>query len=305
MTQKSKTVLFFGSGPVAAHSLELLAKHTPIEAVVTKPSTYDEMAAVTDAPTYAVSNKSELDTLIRAQNFHSELGIVIDFGIIISRAVIDAFPKGIINSHFSLLPGLRGADPISFAILSGQEKTGVSIMLIDEKMDEGPLLAVGEYELPAGITTPALTNGLINLSDSLLRKTLPKYLAGEISSSPQSEVARTIGYSTEPSYTRKLTKVDGVLDWHKPAKQLEREIRAFLDWPKSRTKLGDVDVVITASEVADIQGLQPGQIHIKDKEIIVGCGNNTALSLTMLKPAGKKEMPASSFLAGYKSRILR
>ena len=142
------SIVFFGSGPVAAKSLSLLAENFEIESIITKPATVGEMTAALarTVPVFAVSNKAELDKLISETSFKSQLAILIDFGIIVSRHVIDAFSHGIINSHFSVLPEWRGADPISFAILSGQAKTGVSLMLLDEGMDTGKILVTKKHE---------------------------------------------------------------------------------------------------------------------------------------------------------------
>src|SRR5262249_45964550 len=156
------------------------------------------------------------------------------FGIIVSQKTIDYFPLGIINSHFSLLPQWRGADPITFSILSGQKQTGVSLMLLVAAMDEGPLLSQGVYDIEPDETTPSLTDSLIKLSHALLVDALPRYAAGDITARSQEVVAQMMGIPTEPSYSRKLTKEDGIIDWKKPAEQIEREIRAFADWPKSR-----------------------------------------------------------------------
>src|SRR5690606_13053936 len=122
-------VVFFGSGPVAAKSLENMLPDFEIVAVVTKPKPAHHrgnfpvinVAENNNLPLYRVTNKQELTELIRTKPFKSEVAILIDFGIIVSQEVIDYFPKGIINSHFSLLPEWRGADPITFAILSGQK----------------------------------------------------------------------------------------------------------------------------------------------------------------------------------------
>jgi methionyl-tRNA formyltransferase len=310
MTQKSKTVVFFGSGPVAAKSLELLIAHTPIEAVVTKPRLVHhrgdipvlETAKKLGIATYTPSNKRELSELFAQKPFSSTLGIVIDYGIIIAQEVIDYFPLSIINSHFSLLPEWRGADPISYAILSGQKKTGVSLMLISAGMDEGPIIAYGEYELSPTATTPLLTKDLIALSDGLLKFEVPRHFAGKTKPVDQLLAARTMGYSDIPSYSHKLTKEDGIIDWNKPADQLEREIRAFAEWPKSRIKMGEVDVVITASLVDTEQIGKPGEIIISGKELFVACGKDS-LKIVSLKPAGKNEMPAQAFLAGYRNRL--
>ena len=195
MTKTSNKIVFFGSGPVAAKSLALLLANFEVEAVVTKPTTKFEMQKVAkDVQVYTVSNKSELDTLVRSQKFESRLGVLIDFGIIVSSSVISSFPLGIVNSHFSILPEWRGADPINFAILSGQQETGVSLMLLVEAMDEGPLLIYSTYKLPPDITSIELTQNLIHISNDMLRHTIPEYQAGRIALTDQS---RTAGFVTQ------------------------------------------------------------------------------------------------------------
>src|SRR6185295_10299303 len=123
MKKTSEPILFFGSGPVAAASLDLLRTDFEIEAVITKPRPPHHrgdvpvlaLAEQADLPVLTAQNKAELDRLIERHSFQSKIGILIDFGIIVSQKVIDAFPLGIVNSHFSLLPKLRGADPITFS----------------------------------------------------------------------------------------------------------------------------------------------------------------------------------------------
>ncbi len=306
------SLVFFGSGPVAAESLRLLSQTFTVEAVVTKPSTEKMLQSVAGkAPVYCVENKQALDDLMKSQSFKSRVGVLIDFGIIVSQAVIDYFPKGIVNSHFSLLPKLRGADPISFAILEGVKKTGVSLMLLVQAMDEGPLIAVGEMKLNGNETTPSLTDSLVELSYSLLENTLPAYIQGNattinhhaITAVSQEESCKLRNEPYEPTYTRKLTKQDGQIDWHKPAQQIEREIRAFTGWPKSRSILGDIECVITRARVEKGAG-EPGVIEVRGKDILVYCGTDV-LCIESLKPAGKKDMTSEGFLAGYKQRMLK
>ena len=154
-TATKPTVVFFGSGPVAARSLELLLAHQEVEAIVTKPTTFQEMTDIAGSiPVYTVANRRELDELMSNETFKSTLGILIDFGIIVSKKVIDTFKLGIINSHFSVLPQWRGADPISFAILSGQPTTGVSLMLLDEGMDTGKILVTRSIPIFPDDNTP-------------------------------------------------------------------------------------------------------------------------------------------------------
>lgn len=293
----NNTVVFFGSGPVAAESLRLLKVHQTIEAVVTKPTTQKEMLAVSgNTPVLTVENRAELDKLIDEKKFISKLGVLIDFGIIVSQHVIDLFPFGIINSHFSLLPEWRGADPITFSILSGQEKTGVSLMMIDQGMDTGKLLTQKSLPVQEGTTTPQLTQQLVALSNQLLQEYIPKYLNDEVKLRHQPHPERT-------TYSRKLTKEDGVLDFTKPAEVLEREIRAFLEWPKSRTRIGGKDVVILRADVdRNTQGKIGTIFKTVNKKIGIHTSDGT-LIIQELKPAGKNAMTAEAFLAGYGNLI--
>lgn len=294
MSQRLRTV-FFGSGPVALKSLQLLATDFDLEAIVTKPSTETAMRrAFPNVPVFTASRRAELDELCTKRRFQSKFGIVIDFGVIIDQTAIDSFPLGIINSHFSLLPEWRGVDPITFAILSGQSRTGVSLMLIVRAWDEGPLLAQAPYDLPPNITTPQLTADLIDLSDALLKEIVPAYIAGTID--PQDQLVATIGPKA-PSYSRKLTKEDGRLDWNKPAAVLEREVRAYIEWPHSYTVLAGKNVIITEATVANLSG-GPGTVST-DKQHLYICCKEGALEILKLKPAGKPEMAAQAFLAGY------
>lgn len=310
MTKTSKTIatsgrprfVFFGSGPVAAESLRLLMNDFSIEAVVTKPATQTEMQSIAspDTPVHAVGTRKELDALMDSRPFSSELAVLIDFGIIVSQKVIDYFPLGIINSHFSRLPELRGADPITFAILSGQQQTGVSLMLLVEAMDEGPLLAQRTCTITDDETAVTLTDKLVQMSNALLKENIPRYVAGDLKPYPQQVEEIT------PTYTRKLTKEDGILDFTKPAAQLEREIRAFIDWPKSRTQIAGKDVIITKAYVAPHPSSDktPGEVGVvtETKSLYITT-TNESLWIEYLKPAGKKEMTAEAFFAGHKNLL--
>jgi methionyl-tRNA formyltransferase len=295
---KDISLVFIGSGPVAAAALKLLHQAFTIEAVITKPKPAHhrgsfpvvELAHQQGLELHEVSSGSELTRLIHQHRFRSQVAILIDFGIIVSQAVIDSFPFGIINSHFSVLPEWRGADPITFAILSGQSETGVTLMKLVAAMDEGPILGYATYPLAKTITTPELTNKLIQLSHELILQKLPPYLQ-EPQVLPQSTTGRSV------SYSRKLTKRDGALDWHKPADQLEREVRAYQPWPGSYTTLAGKPVVILASKVATVTG-RPGQVIRRSNELFICCQHN-AVQILKLKPAGKNAMSIAAFLAGY------
>ncbi len=301
MTSTSPTVVFFGSGPVAAASLERLIADSPfaIEAVITKPNPPHhrgtapvlELVQQHDLTVHTPVNKAQLSELFESQTFTSPVGIVIDYGIIIGDDVIDSFDYGIINSHFSLLPEWRGADPITFSLLSGQEETGVSLMSIVAAMDEGPLLAQEKLVVQPDDNSITLTEKLIQLSHSMLQKYLPEYLDGSRSLQQQAGT---------PTYSRKLTKADGIVDWTKPAAAIEREVRAYYTWPKSTAQIGQHQVIVRKTVVSDTSDTSrlPGEYTATKQTLVVYCGEG-ALDIQVVQPLNKKEMPIAAFLAGY------
>ena len=297
MTKTSNQIVFFGSGIVAAQSLGFLSKHFSIEAVITKPiQTHSrdkvpviDLSKKLGLEIFTPTNKVELDGLIDKKPFSSQLGVLIDYGIIVSEKVIDYFSLGILNSHFSLLPLLRGPDPITFAILSGSDKSGVSLMLINAGIDEGKLIAQEELSIK-GLDNVELTNKLIALSNSMLEKFIPKYRSGEITPYPQSD-------KITPTFSRKLTKEDGIIDWNKSAEEIENEIRAYISWPKSTTEIFGIPVIITRAKLSTLSG-KPGEISYDKNSINIKCSKGS-LDIISLKPAGRNEMAISSFISGY------
>lgn len=296
-------IVFFGTGPVASASLAFIANHFAIEAVITKPraphhkgsAPVEELANTLKLPLHFAANKRDLDTLIEAQKFSSQAGIVVDFGIIISQEAIDSFEYGIINSHFSLLPQWRGADPISYTVLSGQAKTGVSLMVIEPALDTGKLITQRSLPVDPKDTTGSLTDKLVQLSNQLILEYIPAYLAGNITPKSQPHPERA-------TFSHKLSKADAQINWQEDAAVIERKIRAYQPWPKARAALGSVECIITGADVVHGQDLPAGTFTLTSEQLIVSCGKD-ALSLTMLQPLGKKEMPVKAFLSGYKSQL--
>lgn len=296
------SLVFFGTGPISLATLEQVAESFAIEAVVTKADSINPAGKTIESPVklwakdhhvpvFQPRKKTELAELFDQQTFASQVGLVVDYGLIIPKSVIDSFPKGIINSHFSMLPQWRGADPITTAILSGADQTGVSLMIINEGMDTGELIAQEHYEIPTNITIHELETALVKLSNKLIQQVLPRYFNGEIMAWQQDN-------SIEPSYTKKLSKDDGLIDWAKEAAVLEREIRAYLGWPGSYTTLASKPVIITQAHVLDYPNAKPSLAFKHDKQFAVQCGKN-ALIIDRLKPAGKREMTGQEFLAGH------
>lgn len=222
----------------------------------------------------------------------SKIAVLAAYGHIIPQRVIDEFPLGIINVHPSLLPRYRGSAPIETAILDGVKKTGVSIMCLTAGMDEGPIYRQKTVHLTGTETKQELTEMLQQLGADLLVEVIPTILDGSIKPRKQPHVARDV------SYTKRIQKEDGAIDWTKPAQTIEREIRAYAGWPKSYAQIAGKDVIITEASVVKDSSAAPGKAWKSDKGLMIGTAEGY-LNIQMLKPAGKKEMTAAEFIRGY------
>lgn len=285
------SLVFFGNGPVGKATLEALLKAGfEIEAVITKPKPEHhrgdmpvlDLTYAKGLSVFTPKDEAELENLFDRANFRSPVALVVDYGLMLSLKIINYFPLGIVNSHFSLLPQWRGADPITFAILSGQSETGVSLMLIVPKLDEGDLIAQEKLMIEPSDTGPILTKKLIDLSNKLLIENLPLYFEGKIKPFPQPKI--------EPSYSRRLTKQDGLVDWTKSAAQIEREVRAYVGWPKSQAKIFGNDVILTKVRVASDE---------HDGDLVMKSGEGRLEIQELVAPSGRT-MSGADFLRGYR-----
>ncbi len=298
----SKKIVFFGSGLVAEKSLTFLKKYLDIELIITKslPGTKHnnvvDLSTKMNLPVETINDSQALSSLINNSNFSSKLAILIDYGVIVPQQTIDFFQYGIINSHFSVLPDLRGPDPITYSILSGQSETGVSLMKIVEKLDEGPLLDWQTLELNQQETSENLTNQLIDLSNQLIKKNIVDADWDNFKFVDQTITKKTV------SYSKKLQKSDGKLDFNLAAEVLERQIRAFDVWPKSFTTIKNIPIIITKASIINKNG-PAGRLFIDNHQLGIYC-QNQALMIEKLKPAGKNLMSSTDFLNGYKSLIV-
>lgn len=237
-----------------------------------------------------ISNPSsdELKDLIT--KLSPTIGVLVAYGQIIPQGVIDLFPCGIINIHPSLLPKHRGPTPIESVILSGEEQTGVSIMKLSGEMDAGPIYAQRTIPVPDKITKQRLADNLLSLGSESLINLLPSILNNKTKPDIQENLAAT--------YDNKIHKKDGLIDWNKSAKQIEREVRAYANWPKSTTVIDNHQVIIINADVENTTGT-PGQYLATNQDLLIYCGQQ-ALKIKMLQPAGKKEMTITAFLSGYR-----
>jgi methionyl-tRNA formyltransferase len=212
----------------------------------------------------------------------AEAAILVAYGQIIPPKIIELFPKGIINIHPSLLPHLRGSTPVETAILNGLKTTGVSLVELTDQMDAGPVYAQREVSLSGSETKPELALQLLNEGVDLLISNLGGILAGSLKAKIQDE--------TEATYTRQLTKQDGHVDFSEPADLIERKVRAFLGFPKTRAKIFNKDIVITKARVANDLG---------DGELVIKCQASYLEILELTAPSGRS-MSGAEFIRGYK-----
>ncbi|HXE10303.1 MAG TPA: methionyl-tRNA formyltransferase [Verrucomicrobiae bacterium] len=249
-----------------------------------------EVAATAEAhgiPVLAPDNLIEAKGQLAA--YQADAAVLIAYGKIVPPEVLELFPAGIVNIHPSLLPLHRGSTPIESAILDGASETGVSLMKLSKKMDAGPLYDQVTVTLDGRETKQDLADRLADVGTALLLKHLPAILDGSARPAAQNDA--------EATTDQHISKADGLINWTKPAARLEHEVRAYAGWPRSRTGLGKTDVIITGAHAADGTG-SPGTRHIEGMTLNIYCGEGM-LVIDRLIPAGKREMTAAAFLAGY------
>lgn len=244
-------------------------------------------------PVWLPHKLSAVENQIR--DLEPDIGVLVAFGKIVPQKIIDLFPHGIVNIHPSLLPLHRGPTPIESVILKGDKTTGVSIMQLVKDMDAGPVFAQRTIQLEGNENKIELASKLLGIGKDLLLESLPQILEDTLVPTAQDD--------TRATYDQLVGKDDGIIDWHKPASELEREIRAYAVWPKSRATLSGASVIITQAHVETTDAsYQLGEIIFGKKDLMVACERDL-LSIDALKPEGKPEMSIASFLAGYRGNL--
>lgn len=220
-----------------------------------------------------------------------EIVIVVAYGRILPRAVLDLPARGCLNVHASLLPRYRGAAPIQWAIARGESETGVTLMQMEEGLDSGPVLLQRSCPIDPDETGEALATRLSILGADLLREGLPLLVRGALVPAPQDTAQVTLAPP--------LTREDAWLDFTRPARELHDRVRAFQPWPAARCALpGGATIKILRTAVAEGNG-PPGQLLAAGRDgLLVGTGLG-ALRLLELQPEGRRRMQAGEFLAGH------
>jgi methionyl-tRNA formyltransferase len=216
-----------------------------------------------------------------------DTAVVVAYGLILPKPILEAPRRGCINIHASLLPRWRGAAPIQRAILAGDSETGVTIMAMDEGLDTGPELLKELVPIEMSTTAETLHDQLSALGARLIVETLEGLAAGQIVPTPQSDEGAT--------YADKLTREEGRLVWNRSAAELERQVRAFFPWPGAWFEHDSNRLKVIAAELADGSGA-PGTVL--DGELTVACGEG-ALRLLTVQREGRALVAAVDLLRGY------
>jgi methionyl-tRNA formyltransferase len=238
-----------------------------------------------------ITLKGNVEFIRRVKDLKPDLIVVVAYGFLLPQEILDIPKYGVINVHASLLPKYRGASPIQAAILNGDKETGVTIMLIDDKMDQGPLLTQKTITINNSDNFESLHDKLAQLGAELLSDTLPKYISGEIKPVSQNEA--------EATYCKILTKADGKIDWAKPAEEIERQVRAFTPWPGAWSVWNGKSLKVLKSKVYKVHTVyKVSEVFKANADFVVSCGKD-ALEILELQLEGKKPMSAKEFLNGY------
>lgn len=296
-----------GTPEAAAVTLEQLLKGPdPVVGVVTQPdrpagrgqksvpSPVRRVAERHRLPLLAPEKIRDPAFLETLRSWTPELIVVVAYGRILPRSVLELAPQGCLNVHYSLLPKYRGAAPVSWAIINGEEKSGVTTMRLVEKMDAGPIFLQQGLPIAPDETSASLEAKLVPVGVRLLFETIRGLQNGTVTPQPQEE--------KEATYAPILKKEDGIIDWTQPAKAIERRVRGLSPWPSAYTHLkGKILKLHRAALLSREAAALPGEVVRADREGFWVATGQGILSLEEVQLENRKRLAATEFLKG--SRI--
>lgn len=300
---KPLRIVFAGTPDFAArHLAALLSSQHDVIAVYTQPdrpagrgkkltaSPVKNIALDKDIPVYqpaSLRNNEEAQRELAA--FNADIMVVVAYGLLLPKVVLNTPKLGCINVHGSILPRWRGAAPIQRAIWAGDTETGITIMQMDEGLDTGDMLSIATLPIETTDTSATMYEKLAGLGPDALIDCLTNIAADTAVAEKQND--------EQANYAKKLSKEEAKIDWTMDAITIERCIRAFNPWPMSFFEVAEQNVKVWQASVdADNQGKTPGTVLSADKHGITIATGKGALRLTVLQPPGKKAMPAQDLL---------
>jgi len=308
----SANIIFAGSPEFALPSLRSLVEsgHTVLGVLTQpdRPAGRGRTLRPSPVKAYAIQQGLQIlqpgslnapDIQQRLREMKPDLMVIVAYGLLLPRAILEIPRAGCINVHASLLPRWRGASPIQAAILAGDHNTGVSIMRMEEGLDTGPVYATKEIPVGESETAGQLEGRLAEAGARLLIDTLPDIL--------DASAAAELQCDDETTYAGRIYKADGLIDWSMPAVEIDRRIRAFNPWPVAYTTIDGLRMrcwaavpVTESKDTADVFSINEyGKVRaVSDAGIDVQTGNGV-LRITELQMPGKKKIYAKDFANGY------
>ena len=299
-------IVFMGTPDFAVPSLErLVADGHEIIAVVTQPdrpqsrgmkmtaSPVKECALKYNIPVYQPEKiKKDREFIEKYRQMNPELAVVVAFGQILSKELLDIPQKGNINVHGSLLPKYRGAAPIQWSVINGDKETGVTTMFMDEGMDTGDMLLKEVVEIGAEETAGELFDRLSLLGAEVLSKTIDKLQDGTLTREKQNH--------DEATHVSMISKDLGKLDFNKTSKELDCLIRGVNPWPGAYFEINGKKIKVHKARVCEQTG-KAGEILASDaKKGLIIATKDSSIELIEIQPEGKRRMTAKEYLIGNK-----
>ncbi len=302
-------VLFIGTGDIGIAAFEALATSDEHDLVglicqpdkpvgrkqILTPPRIRKIAETRTVPVLQPRSIKKPEALDWISDRAPDVVIVMAYGQILPKAVLDAPATACLNLHASILPKYRGAAPIQAAIRDGKSETGITVMYMDEGLDTGDILLTERISIATDETGATLHERLAELAPAPMLRALALLAGGDAPRTPQDNAEATV--------VGKLTRQDGVIDWSQPAAQIERLIRAYDPWPGTSTTLLDRKMkIFPPTEVVEGDPCpEAGTVLSSDKSGIVVSAGEGALLIKELQPEGKRRMSAEAFLAGRQS----
>lgn len=284
--------IFFGTPEFAVPSLErLLDTGVAVGGVITRPDRpVGRHAAPVASPVGRFAQERELaiakpvslrgnaELVRELAELRPDIGVVVAYGRLLPRELLELPRHGFVNVHASLLPRWRGAAPVAAAILAGDRETGVVTMRVEQELDSGPIYLERRVRIGAGEDAASLSRRLSIDGAQLL---------GETVRGLEGETVRPRPQEGEISYCRPLSREDGEADWERPAEELERRLRAFTPWPGLYTFLAGDRVKILEARVGPPDAGLPGTLRIAGDRALVAAGGGTSLEILRVQRAGR------------------
>lgn len=298
-------IVFMGTPEFAVPTLQALLDTQDVVGVVTqpdrpagrgrslRPSPVKVLAQEAGVPLYQPRSLRQPESSEPIAAWQPDAIVVAAFGQILRPHLLELPPRGCLNVHASLLPRWRGASPIQHAILAGDEKTGVSLMRMDEGLDTGPVYVSEAIPIAPRETAASLHDRLAARGADMVRRHLPAILSGDLQATPQDDDRAT--------YAPLIDKEDGRLDWSDDAKDLDRHVRAMTPWPGAFTvwqgqRLKILNAQPWSGQIA--RSPEPGKVSLQGDDVLVACAGG-ALQLLEVQLAGKRAMSVDEFLNGH------